>query len=74
MDRTERLRTGALTATTGASAALTAAQHAVDATVARAIHWAPPGPTSVLLWDHPPSCAPPLSAPPMGPQHPNRLG
>ena len=39
MDRTERLRTDALTATTGASAALTAAQHAVDATVARAIHW-----------------------------------
>ena len=39
MDRTERLRTDALTATTDAVAAKKAAQQALDAAVARALHW-----------------------------------
>ena len=39
MDRTERLRTDALTATTHATAVKQAAQHALDAAVARALHW-----------------------------------
>ena len=39
MDRTERLRTDALEATGDAAAAKKAAQHHLDATVARAVHW-----------------------------------
>ncbi len=39
MDRTERLRTDALTATTHAAAVKEAAQHTLEAAVARAVHW-----------------------------------
>ena len=39
MDRTERLRTDALTATVHAASAKQAAQHTLDTAVARALHW-----------------------------------
>ena len=39
MDRTERFRTDALAATTHAAVALAAAQHTLEVTVARALHW-----------------------------------
>ena len=39
MDRTERLRSDALTATIHATTAKKAAQHPLDTAVARALHW-----------------------------------
>ena len=39
MDRTERLRSDALTATIHATTAKKAAQHTLDTAVARALHW-----------------------------------
>ena len=39
MDRTERLRTDALTATVHATATKKVAQRTLDAAVARALHW-----------------------------------